>query len=156
MSTSQKRITKDVKNNETNNTKTSIWYYVSQQLINVAQRIRIFHWTTKEYHAHKISGKLYKKMNEHIDQITEILITLEQQNHKFIDSNNNYTIDIPTSLSNDRQSMIAFLKYIATQLRSTKENTLAKILTSEPALNSVTDDLLKDITMSTYLMNMNG
>ena len=139
--------------NTTNTTNTAI--YTSHILTQFAHDIRTFHWNTQEYHAHKISGKLYKKINEHIDTIIEIIISIQQQ--KGVKNIQEYTSTHPstttTTTTTSTQAMLSSLHNFATQLQ---ENTtpLAKILTNQPALSAVKDEMLKDIHKATYLMNM--
>ena len=40
--------------------------------LSIQQQIRLYHWTTKTYNQHVITGKLYEKLDEHIDKFIEI------------------------------------------------------------------------------------
>jgi DNA-binding ferritin-like protein len=45
-----------------------------KQFLTIQQQVRMYHWTSKIYNQHVITGKLYEKLDEKIDEFIEILL----------------------------------------------------------------------------------
>ena len=43
-------------------------------LMNILNNVKMFHWKTTSYSIHKATDDLYHKLNEYIDEFTEILL----------------------------------------------------------------------------------
>lgn len=46
-----------------------------KHFLSIQQQIRMYHWTTKIYNQHVITGKLYEKLDELIDKFVEVLLS---------------------------------------------------------------------------------
>jgi hypothetical protein len=46
-----------------------------KQFLTIQQQLRMFHWTSKIYNQHVITGKLYEALDEKIDKFVEILLS---------------------------------------------------------------------------------
>ena len=141
----------------------SSWQMVARELMNIAYDIRMFHWSTDEYHAHKISGKLYKKMSDMIDSVVELLIGQGGYVANSGSEMNGDRRSYPNILKKknefervrpvDRPSMVTYLSHIVDIIES-KDNVIGKTLSSNPALSSIRDEMSKEFRVSAYLMRM--
>ena len=107
--------------------------------LSIQQQIRLYHWTTKTYNQHVITGKLYEKLDEHIDKFIEILLannTVDQCN-----------VTTRTSLCTTREDLIKILKKFVIFLNEQVD------LTSD--LLTIRDEIIGEVHRHLYLLKMN-
>ena len=58
-----------------------------QEFLSVQQNIRMYHWTTKIYNQHVVSGELYEKLDGLIDKFVETFLGKNKINFDSFDIN---------------------------------------------------------------------
>lgn len=105
--------------------------------------IKLFHWNTDNYGAHKASDEIYEKLNEHMDKFLEVIIG---KNERRIDMNMTKNIKINKITDNDKmkQCIENFIKY----LKTLDEKKL------DVELINIRDDIITDMKQFIYLLSL--
>ena len=108
--------------------------------------IKLYHWKTTSYAAHKATDELYGKFNEHMDRFIEVLLgktgsRVDLMNHKQI-----RLIDLSSSESLKRE-IDGFKGYLV----SLDENKPLKSM-SNADLYTIRDEILADLNQFLYLL----
>jgi hypothetical protein len=73
-----KQTRKESKGNNKNNTrksrKESYEVRIIKKFMTMLNMVKLFHWKTLSYPAHKATDKLHEKLNEHIDRYVEVMM----------------------------------------------------------------------------------
>jgi hypothetical protein len=108
--------------------------------------IKLYHWKTTSYAAHKATDELYGKFNEHMDRFIEVLLgkngsRVDLMNHKQIK-----LIDLSSSESLKRE-IDGFKGYLV----SLDENKALQGM-SNADLYTIRDEILADLNQFLYLL----
>ena len=79
------------------------------KMLEILMIIKIYHWKTNEYSAHKATDELYSSLNEHMDNFVEIWLG---KNNKKLNATMNISI---TYLSNKKKlstKIKSFIKHL--------------------------------------------
>ena len=109
------------------------------KLFDMLLTIKMYHWKTSKYSAHKASDKLYESLNTNMDKFVEIWLG---KNGKRMNSNINLSIKYISNKSN----LIKKIKGLIIYLDS---------LIIGPDLLSVKDDMVGDLNQFIYLLTFN-
>lgn len=109
---------------------------VTLYFLEVLNSIKLFHWNTSSYPAHKASDELHEKMSEHVDKFVEILLRDKQLA--------SFKVSMPMNNLN-KQHFIRYLSKFDSFLVSLKlDNDLANIR----------DEMCADIHQFFYLLKL--
>jgi DNA-binding ferritin-like protein len=132
---------KTIKKCSTSNKKKSRIVAMFLEMLNT---IKLFHWKTKSYSAHKASDKLYENLGEKIDRFIEVLlgkcqtrINMVEQRVLLVDIQN--TDSMKEKLFEYRSFLIDINQYLNEKRDSD--------------LLSIRDDILADINQTLYLLS---
>lgn len=108
--------------------------------------VKLFHWKTHSYSAHKASDELYDKLNGHIDGFIEILLG---KTGSRIDLMNTKNIKIMNLKSNDeiKQQVEIFKNY----LFDLEDNKGFKSMKNNDLL-TIRDEIIGDLNQFLYLL----
>jgi hypothetical protein len=110
-----------------------------KQFLTIQQQLRMFHWASKIYNQHIITGKLYESLDEKIDKFVEILLSSQTLDATHL------TV---RSTSLNREGLIKKLNEFITFLQQFDEQELSSDL-----LN-IRDEMLADVHQHIYLLKM--
>ena len=121
----------------------NIQYIIVHRFIEILDLVKLFHWQTKSYAAHKALDDLYSKLNEHIDKFVEVQQGKDQGRFKQLSSRivlNGYDNqeEFMTRIFNFRE----FLTDLPLFLDNKRDSDLLNIK----------DEILGDINQFLYLM----
>jgi len=119
--------------------------------------IKMVHWYTQNYNAHKILGDLYESLSDLFDKLQEEIIgTCQQQNKPFpqifidLDSDN-----IQNYIPENQKNMESYYKVnqtICAALKSPEFNSFLESVTS--GINNTKEEILSQFNKANYLLNM--
>ena len=103
--------------------------------------IKLFHWKTHNYGAHKATDEIYEKLNSHMDRFIEVIIG---KNEKRINMKNVKSIKLHDISDNDilKIRVEKFIKYLMS---------LDK-MKLDPDLYNIRDDIVTDLNQFLYLL----
>lgn len=103
--------------------------------------IKLFHWKTYNYGAHKATDEIYEKLNSHMDRFIEVIIG---KNEKRMHMENVKSIKLHSISDNDKMKIQVekFIKY----LMSLNKKKL------DPDLYNIRDDIVTDLNQFLYLL----
>jgi DNA-binding ferritin-like protein len=103
--------------------------------------IKLFHWKTHNYGAHKATDEIYEKLNSHMDRFIEVIIG---KNEKRINMKNVKSIKLHNISDNDilKIRVDKFIKYLMS---------LDK-MKLDPDLYNIRDDIVTDLNQFLYLL----
>ena len=105
-------------------------------------QIKLFHWATKSYAAHKALGDLHDLLSDSVDDLVESYIGSAGKQSLGL-------FGVSTSATTDLKQTIPFLKECLTMLRRMR----TEISRSE--LQNKIDEMLSSIDKTLYLLNFN-
>jgi predicted transcriptional regulator len=103
--------------------------------------IKLFHWKTHNYGAHKATDEIYEKLNAHMDRFIEVIIG---KNEKRINMENVKSIKFHDINDNDKMK-IHVEKFI-------KKLMLLDNKKLDPDLYNIRDDIVTDLNQFLYLL----
>jgi DNA-binding ferritin-like protein len=103
--------------------------------------IKLFHWKTHNYGAHKATDEIYEKLNSHMDRFIEVIIG---KNEKRMHMESAKSIKLHSINDNDQMKIHVekFIKY----LMSLDKKKL------DPDLYNIRDDIVTDLNQFLYLL----
>jgi len=99
--------------------------------------IQVYHWRTKIYKRHIVSGDLYKFIDTEVDNIIEIL----QKNHTL-----NFNFEIPLKNVNDKE-IIFMIQQFGNFLLNNK-------IMKTPSLTQIKDNIMTQLDKTLYLFTL--
>jgi hypothetical protein len=138
------RMRKTIKKCYTSNKKKSRIVAMFLEMLNT---VKLFHWKTKSYAAHKASDKLYKNLGEKIDRFIEVLLGKCQTRVDMIE-NRIHLVDIQNTdtMKEKLFEYRSFLIDINQYLDHKRDSDLL----------SIRDDILADINQTLYLLSFDN
>lgn len=125
---------------------------VCKSLLEAQPMIKAYHWQTKNYHKHIVSGDLYTDFAKKVDKFVEIFLVTKITNtsNKNASEQVNTNTKIKTGKKNNSMDdldsqFIEFLDNIINYLYSKSENW-------SPPILSLRDDIINKISRSKYLL----
>lgn len=109
--------------------------------------IKLFHWKTKSFAAHKASDELYTSLNDHMDKFVEVL--LGKKNNR-IDLSSQLTI--PLLDLNSTEQMRKKITDFKTYLVNLSNHPGLKSMTNTDLFN-IRDEILGDMNQFLYLLS---
>ena len=113
-----------------------------KQFLSIQQQIRIYHWTSKIYNQHVITGQLYEKLDEKIDKFIEIF-------------SSHHTINVSKlsirSVVLTRDGLLKRLNEFIEFLKGLSEG-LSEGLSTD--LLNIRDEILAEVHQHIYLLKM--
>ena len=106
------------------------------KMLEILMIIKIYHWKTNEYSAHKATDELYSSLNEHMDNFVEIWLG---KNNKKLNDTMNISI---TYLSNKKK--------LSTKIKSFIKHLEGLELDSD--LLTIRDDIVGELNKFLYLL----
>lgn len=118
---------------------------IIQDMLKLKNEVNVFHWYTKSYRFHKISGKLYKALSEKIDAFIEIAISLEKKTSSKSNKTEtpNKRMNISIDMWDTNEQFVKALREYSKKLVDIKEN--------HPAIMAARDDILSTLHVTIYL-----
>jgi len=109
--------------------------------------VKLFHWKTHSYAAHKASDELYSKLNSSIDHFIEVLLgksgaRTDLTGHKYI-----RLLDLNTEQDFERE-----IQYFKGYLVGLNENKAMQLM-SNTDLYNIRDEILGDLNQFLYLLS---
>jgi len=109
-----------------------------EEFLLIQLRIRMYHWTTKIYNQHVVSGKLYEKIDSLIDKFIETYSG--ERKFKFT----------PVQLSVTDNELMTHLNQFKQYLMGDLELLIGK----NNDLKNIRDDILGELNRAIYLLNL--
>lgn len=109
--------------------------------------IKLFHWKTKSYAAHKASDELYGSLNDHMDKFIEVL--LGKANNRMDLSSQ---LSIPLLDLNSTEQMREKIQDFKSYLVSLSNHPGLKSMTNTDLFN-IRDEILGDMNQFLYLLS---
>ena len=137
------------KNYTRKSTPSSFQKEITVNFLELLLMVKLFHWKTTSYAAHKASDDLYSKLNEHIDRFIEILLGKTGTRTNLLNKKSISLID----LSNKEQlekKIIMFKSYLV----SLTNNPFIRSMSNTDLLN-IRDEILEDLNQFLYLLTFN-
>jgi len=137
------------KNYTKKSTPSSFQKEITVNFLELLLMVKLFHWKTTSYAAHKASDDLYSKLNEHIDRFIEILLGKTGTRTNLLNKKSISLID----LSNKEQlekKIIMFKSYLV----SLTNNPFIRSMSNTDLLN-IRDEILEDLNQFLYLLTFN-
>jgi DNA-binding ferritin-like protein len=103
--------------------------------------IKLFHWKTRNYGAHKATDEIYEKLNHHMDRFIEVLIGKNEKRINMMDTKSIKLHDLKDA-SDMKKHVDTFISY----LMSLDKKKL------DPDLYNIRDDIVTDMNQFLYLM----
>ena len=137
------------KNYTRKSTSSSFQKEITVNFLELLLMVKLFHWKTTNYSAHKASDELYSKLNEHIDKFIEILLGKTGTRTNLLNKKSISLID----LSNKEQleKKITMFKMYLVRLTN---NPFIRSMTNTDLLN-IRDEILGDLNQFLYLLSFN-
>lgn len=111
-----------------------------QEFLSVQQNIRMYHWTTKIYNQHVVSGELYEKLDGLIDKFVETFLGKNKINFDSFD------------IKLKKQQIIQLLNNFKIFLMGEIELFLGEKTNSD--LKNIRDEMLSEVNKSIYLLRL--
>jgi hypothetical protein len=112
---------------------------IVKKFLNIQQNIRLYHWTTKIYTQHVVSGQLYEKLDQLIDKFIETLMGKKDISFtKIIVSTKKMTKD---DMFNDLKNFNNYLLKL-------------KFEKNDSDLQNIRDEILGDINRFMFLLKL--
>jgi hypothetical protein len=108
--------------------------------------IKLFHWKTFNYAAHKASDEIYEKLNEHMDRFMEVLLGKSNIRMNF----SNRKIEL---LDVGREVFIVKIKSFKNYLINLSNHPAMKTMSNVDLL-TIRDELLADLNQFLYLLSL--
>ena len=108
--------------------------------------IKLFHWKTFNYAAHKASDEIYEKLNEHMDRFMEVLLGKSNIRMNF----SNRKIEL---LDVGREEFIVKIKSFKNYLIHLSNHQAMKTMSNVDLL-TIRDELLADLNQFLYLLSL--
>jgi DNA-binding ferritin-like protein len=115
-----------------------------QTLLNFQVELRLHHWGTKSYAAHKALGKLYENLDGLIDTFTEAYLGIEGR--EVIKDINDLHLNGPFRTS-ATQVVNSLEEYLMTELPS-------QVSQDQTALLNIRDEMLGLVQQTKYLLTL--
>lgn len=109
---------------------------ITLYFLEVLNSIKLFHWNTSSYSAHKASDELHSKMSEHIDKFVEIILRDKQLA--------SFKVSIPAYNLNKNN----FIRYLS------KFDSFLVSLKIDNDLANIRDEMCADIHQFFYLLKL--
>ena len=108
--------------------------------------VKLFHWRTKSYAAHKATDELYGKLNEHMDDFMEIFLGKQNDGRMIFKHNNIRAADLTSldALKSRTEEFKKFLMSLTTKLDPSYDSDLL----------NVRDEVLGDMNQFLYLLSL--
>jgi len=74
MENKRKTSKKVIRKNKTLKNKKDHKIIIVETFISMLNTVKLFHWKTYSYSTHEATDKLYKELNEHIDEFIEVML----------------------------------------------------------------------------------
>lgn len=103
--------------------------------------IKLFHWKTYNYGAHKATDEIYEKLNSHMDRFVEVIIG---KNERRLSMENVKSITLHNISDNDKMR-IHVEKFISYLMTLDKKKL-------DPDLYNIRDDIVTDLNQFLYLL----
>ena len=114
------------------------------KFLSIQQYIRIYHWTTRVYNQHVISGQLYEKLDELIDEFVETFLGKNKLTFEPFTITVSSNKDIVSFLNTFKQFLITDLE-LALNSKSVMKNT---------DLKNIRDEMLGKVNQSIFLLRL--
>ena len=108
--------------------------------------IKLYHWKTHSYAAHKSTDDLYSKLNENIDRFMEVLFGKSGHRMDFTDKKTIAFIDVTS-----KEELIKKVEQFKSYLVSLDNNPALKTMSNSDLLN-IRDEILGDMNQFLYLL----
>jgi len=108
--------------------------------------IKLFHWKTTSYAAHKASDELYEKLNTNMDSFIEIMLGKSQHRTNLLQQKTIRLIDLPS-----KEKMKQEMERFKTWLLDLNEQPAMKQMSNNDLFN-IRDTLLGDVNQFLYLL----
>jgi hypothetical protein len=129
------------------------------QLTALLTAVRVFHWQTRSYIAHKESGVLYESLDKSIDAFVECLrgYTVNEKSpgpDEMLHAVSRHVQDMTFKGGSDRGALGEFLAAWAATCLEAKNCPIAQACAMFPSLHSIRDDVANAIQTCRYLVAM--
>ena len=124
---------------------------IVQKFLVLLNTVKLFHWKTTSFAAHKASDELYSSLNSNIDKFVEVL--LGKLNGKRVNLTNEKTIpliDFPNGPSFDEDMKTEIMK-VKKYLIDLDNNSFLRRM-SNPDLYTIRDEILGSLNQFLYLL----
>jgi DNA-binding ferritin-like protein len=115
------------------------------KLLSLLLTIKLFHWQTHSYSAHKATDHLYDNVNKNMDRFVEVLLG-KSGNRVYFTSDS-----IPVKNISDTKHMVSEIKQVNQYLINLNQNSFMKSM-SNSDLFTIRDELLADLNQFLYLL----
>jgi DNA-binding ferritin-like protein len=109
--------------------------------------VKLFHWKTKSYAAHKASDELYKQLNDSFDSFIEILLGKSGIRTDLMNKKSIRLIDL-----NSDESFKSEIDNFKTYLIRLNDNKTMKLMSNSDLYN-IRDTILGDLNQLLYLLS---
>lgn len=137
------------KNYTKKSTPSSFQKEITVNFLELLLMVKLFHWKTTSYAAHKASDDLYSKLNEHIDRFIEILLGKTGTRTNLLNKKSISLIDLSNKEQLERK-IIMFKSYLV----SLTNNPFIRSMSNTDLLN-IRDEILEDLNQFLYLLTFN-
>lgn len=117
---------------------------IINEFLFIQQYIRIYHWTTRVYNQHVVSGQLYEKLDALIDKFVETFLGKNKLTFE------PFTITV-SSNKNIVSSLIRFKQFLITDLELALNS---KSIMKNTDLKNIRDEILGEVNQSIYLLKL--
>lgn len=143
----KKRLQNSRKNRiPTNNGLNSFEKDITIYFLEMLMMVKLFHWKTTSYAAHKASDELYTSLNENIDRFIEVLLGKAQNR---IDLGGQKTISV-VNLDSSKQ-MREKIDMVKSYLVGLNDNNAMRLMSNSDLLN-IRDEILGNLNQFLYLL----
>lgn len=108
--------------------------------------VKLFHWRTKSYAAHKATDELYGKLNEHMDKFMELFLGKQNDGRMIFSHKEIRAVDL-TSLEALKSRAEEFKKYLMSLTTKLDRSYDSDLL-------NVRDEVLGDMNQFLYLLSL--
>ena len=119
---------------------------ITLHFLEMLMMVKLFHWKTTSYAAHKASDELYTNLNENIDQFIEVLLGKAQNR---IDLGSQKTISL-VNLDSSNQ-MREKIDTVKSYLVGLNNNDAINLMSNSDLLN-IRDEILGNLNQFLYLL----
>jgi DNA-binding ferritin-like protein len=116
--------------------------YIVHRFLGILNTVKLYHWKTTSYAAHKATDELYERLNKNMDIFVEVLIGKENKRIKMVEKNLRLI---------DKENTSEIKEYIH-EIREFLINLDEMFQKKDSDLLSIRDDLLVDINQFLYLI----
>ena len=116
---------------------------IVEQFLTIQQQLRLFHWTTKIYNHHIVSGELYEKLDKIVDQFIETML-------------GKYELSINTVTIKTKQVDQKGLLVVMNQFKHYLLNDIDKLLEQmdNNDLKNIRDEMVGDVNQFIFLIRL--